>query len=662
VPSRATRLVERDAELARLRSLALETAAGHGGALVVEGPSGAGKTSLLAAAAAAGRGHGLQVLTSTATEIDRELPYGVPRSHLEAALREGWVDAETAFAGAARLARSAVSGELGSAVSPSAMAHAFFWAYMNLAQVRAVLVIADDVHWADDGSLTVLAHLAARIEGAPLSLLAATRPERRVEAGLGSAVEWLRPAPLSLYGVIETTRDVAGQEPSPATARFLHTSTDGNPFLLTELTGALRERGVDLGASVLPQTTDLVPLSVHHRTADLLRSAGPDALRLARALSVLGEASTLGRLAAVGEMEMETIQLAADQLIESGILSGSSQLGFRHPLVRESVLKGMPRGEARRMHARAAHVLEREGARAEAVAAQLLFTDRLGEAWAWQALRRAARDALATGAPHSAARYLRRALDEPLSPETRGTLLIEAGTAEFAAGEVEASETLAAALRLATDARSRALAALLGSNALMAQGRLPEAVALLEETGAKIGEGEERIRLLLEGAVLAAGQLDATLGQDLSPRLERMRRSLIDVRAAPPNAIATTAVWTAMINRPAGEAASLAEQALRAEEAEDDELALAAPSFFHACGALLAAERYERVASLYEETIAFAQGAGSAVTLALGHSWRSLLLLRMGAVLQAEAEAELADRTHEAPLTRLVQPLAAAVR
>jgi DNA-binding CsgD family transcriptional regulator len=185
---------------------------------------------------------------------------------------------------------------------------------------------------------------------------------------------------------------------------------------------------------------------------------------------------------------------------------------------------------------------------------------------------------------------------------------------------------------------------------------------LLEETSAAVGEGDGRLRLLLEGAVLAAGQLDAKLGQDLAPRLERMRRSLAGDRAAPANALATTAVWTAMINRPAGEAAALAEQALRVEAAERDELALAAPSFFHACGALLAAEHYERVAALYDEAIAAAQADGAAVTLALGHSWRSLLFLRMGVVLEAEGEAELAARIHEAPLTRLFQPLAAAVR
>src|SRR6202035_1488887 len=122
------------------------------------------------------------------------------------------------------------------------------------------------------------------------------------------------------------------------------------------------------------------------------------------------------------------------------------------------------------------------GAAAAQVAIHLLRSPP-GENEAVAMLVAAAGTALSQGAPQVAARYLRRALEEPLNDEERVGLLIDLGAAEVQAGDGNAVEHLTAAMRSARSAERRVDAALALAHALAAGGRAAESVEILTAVG-----------------------------------------------------------------------------------------------------------------------------------------------------------------------------------
>ena len=168
-------LLDRDRELEALGALLDAAARGRGGAAVVEGPAGIGKSELLRAAARAAAECGVRPLVARAAELERDLPYGVVRQLLEPpVLGASETERAALLEGPAR--RAAELLDLGGAESePSAAAHGIFWLVANLAADTPLLVAVDDIQWADEPSLRALAYLARRLDGLPVAIVAALR-------------------------------------------------------------------------------------------------------------------------------------------------------------------------------------------------------------------------------------------------------------------------------------------------------------------------------------------------------------------------------------------------------------------------------------------------------------------------------------------------------
>ena len=173
-----------------------------------------------------------------------------------------------------------------------------------------------------------------------------------------------------------------------------------------------------------------------------------------------------------------------------------------HPIVRAAVEADLSPGDRVALHAAAARHLADEGASSDRIAAHLLATDPASDDWVVDSLRAAARSAVATGAPDSAVAYLRRALAEPPCEPLRPDVLLELGFAESYAGDPQAAVHLEAALDAATGVSTQVSIALARGRMLQIDGRNHEALEVFDRTRARIGGGDRRASLMLEGAAL----------------------------------------------------------------------------------------------------------------------------------------------------------------
>ena len=262
-------LVERDHELAALGALL-----DRGGALVIEGGAGIGKTALTAAAAAAARQRGWQVLRGCGSELETGFAFGVVRQLLERVLAEASPEQRAGLlAGPAGPAAGLLAGPPGPAGEPAAedtsfaIRHGLYWLVIHLAAGQPVLIIVDDAHWADEPSLRWLAYLAARLDGLDAALLVALRPaEPASRAGplqaVREAAAAVRPAVLTGDGVAALARAALGEGVPGEQCAALRAASGGNPFYLSELlraTAASAPAGPQAGPPVTPATSAWPP-------------------------------------------------------------------------------------------------------------------------------------------------------------------------------------------------------------------------------------------------------------------------------------------------------------------------------------------------------------------------------------------------------------------
>jgi DNA-binding NarL/FixJ family response regulator len=481
-------ILERDEELTALSAAAAAAGAGRGAFVLVEGPAGIGKTSLLRAACTRPPIAGLRILTARGLALERGFGYGIARQLLEpvraAATPDEWDELLDGAAGlAARVFDGADFGPVEHDV-PHATTHGLYWLVANLAGRGPLLIVVDDAHWADEPSLRWLAHLAARIEGLPAALLVAARdgPDQPVtldELRASPDCTPLRLGPLGSTATEALLRDSFGGQVDAALCQACHASTGGNPFLLESLASALRELGPAASAPGLPGSN---PTELGHYAAGDVERLGPQPVaqavlrrvgqlgdgagQLTRALAVLGGPAPLRHAAGLSGLDLPDAARLADRLRAADVLAPGSTLEFAHPIVRTAVYESIPPGERALAHAAAARLLAAEGAGAERVALHLLHSEPDASPEVTAVLRAAATAASGRGAPGTAADYLRRALDEPADPVARPAVLLDLGLCLASDRSPAAVTALRQAVELAGGPRDRASAALLAARVL----------------------------------------------------------------------------------------------------------------------------------------------------------------------------------------------------
>lgn len=518
-------MLEREHELARICSALRRAGDGAGSLLLVEGPAGIGKTTLLDGARAAAAEREMRILAARATELEREFSYGVVRQLVDPVLRRAaperrqrLLDGADAAVAALRLERSA---EAPAAASEFAALHGLYWLLANLAEEQPLLVMVDDAHWADLASLRFLAFLGPRLPELPVLVLVAARegewdPVRLFAATASDAAgQPLLPAPLSPQACAMLADSRFQQPADEAFCLACHAATGGNPFFVHALLDELLRDGIAPQAAMAGRVLAMGPRTVANAIVARLAVLTPAAVPLARAVAVLGHDVRLEQAARLAGLEVAQAWQAVGELVRVSVLAPQDGLRFAHPIIRNAVYRDIGSDERDRLHRSAAEVLSGERAPLERVAAQLLASRPAGDAHAQATLRQAAREALATGAAGSAVAYLRRALAEPLETQEYGALLTELGAAELLTDGPASIAHLREALPLAVRPAARGAVAIMLARSLLLAGRTREAAATAAEMLAELGEGEQddALRQLQATIVVAAATLDPSLAR-----------------------------------------------------------------------------------------------------------------------------------------------------
>jgi DNA-binding CsgD family transcriptional regulator/tetratricopeptide (TPR) repeat protein len=660
LPPKGNPLRGRADELAQLAGLLSDAADGRGGAALVSGPAGIGKTSLLAATVAAA--DGFEVLQARGGALERDFAFGLVRGLLEPLRRRD--DLDELLRGAAALARPFVDPRATAAAADEhATRHGLYWLCAELAERRPLLVVADDAHWADAPSLRFLVHLARRVEDLPLALLVAARPAEPGDQGtlLGAlagepAVRPVGLVPLSRDAVGELARDALGDAVPAGLADACHEAAAGNPFLVVSSLRALRREAPERWSPDRLRELAAGELSVTLAA----RLEGVRALGLARAAAVLGARAGLRHARALAELDEPEAARQLDVLVAQDVLGapafassaaasgefGAPVLQFVHPLVRAAVYESMPAGERALLHARAARLLTGDGHPPEEVAPHLLATAPGGRAWVSELLGAAAARALSAGAADLAVAYLRRALAEPAPEVARPALLADLGAAEVRLGLPEGIDHLRAARDAAPPGAARALAGRALAWALVPPGRYAEAIEALEAALAELGEGaggqspagaDRELALSLEADLSIAGRLDRRSTERTARRLERFEGRLAGDTPAERALLASLGMRRLMLAEDAPAAAALARRAfeggLISEQGPD------ATPVYDLAYVLLVADELELAERAMTAAIDEARRRGSLLGFARASCFRAQGRWRAGALADAESDA-----------------------
>jgi DNA-binding CsgD family transcriptional regulator len=430
-----------------------------GGFLLVGGEPGIGKSRLLEELGdrAAARDH--VVLSGRAAEFEREMPFAV------------WVDAMDGYVGrfdGSRLRRMGVERveELGGifpslgVVDGAGMPEDRFRAHRavrelvdGLASTRPLVVVLDDLQWADEASLELLNALVRRPPERAVLVAGGHRPSESLDPLRAALGRTSRSILLQLGPLGDDDAERVLPDGMPRSLRVaVLAEAGGNPFYLQQLA---RVPGSATRGGVAEQLEGgfTVPAGVAVAIAEELAALGPETRTLLWGGAVAGEPFDLWLAAAAADIPIEGALEAVDRAAAVELVRPTPAPGqflFRHPLVRRAIYAGAGDGFRLAAHRRAAQALAERRAGVSARAHHVARSAQPGDEEAVALLVQAA-ERRAPRAPAAAASWYADALRllQDGAPEQRGDLLMRRARSLLAAGHLEEShETVEAALEL----------------------------------------------------------------------------------------------------------------------------------------------------------------------------------------------------------------------
>ncbi|CAL9649718.1 hypothetical protein SUDANB105_06588 [Streptomyces sp. enrichment culture] len=642
-----------DAAMSELRASSHGGAPGHGGLLAFTGPGGLGKTALLSAARARATAHGLRVLSCRGGEAEQELAFRAVRQLVQPTLATMNESALHKFMGswypivATTLGLEAAPN--GHVPDPTGVRDGLDWVMTRLTATKGPLVLLlDDLHWADLESLSWLTSFAPRVADLPVLIVAAYRPaELPPEAAAFRALiedHGRRPyslAPLTTAGVARIVRDVVGEQADDEFCAECCAATGGSPFETVELAHGLAERKLRGTREDLPAMRDIAAAVKGPGLLERLRGLGTSTVLFTHAAVVLGSPfspelaatlSSVGSQAAAEAVE----KLRAARIVAEGQAPGGG-LDFEHPIIAKTIYRSISPAFRSGLHNAAAVAVRAAGHGPAAAARHLLEVPCEGKPEAVDSLREAAHEYLRAGAPEAARRLLNRALQEPPLPEQRAALLHQLACATFLIEPTATVHHLREALaEPGVDPELRAAIVYRLTQALAHTDRMAEAATVAAEEAHKAAHPRIRLRMQADHFVWSMFRTDESDSPARSRRLTRLAERLPG-RGPEERWILGLRAWDALLRgEPQQSVLRYAEEALRdgmswTDENRGFEVPVSVALAFMYC------DRPRRAEELFTKGMAECETKGwRGSHLALGQTLFGYIRYRRGDLIEAE--------------------------
>ncbi|HYM96040.1 MAG TPA: AAA family ATPase, partial [Candidatus Sulfotelmatobacter sp.] len=458
-------LVGRESELSDLEDALLATLRGEGGVVIVGGEAGTGKTRLVNTLATRARSLGCVVVSGACSEADLSLPY-LPfleaiGNHLQtedlAQLRDRLGSAADELA--------QLFPQMGRPAAPPGEAtqaklrlfESILLLLRDAARSRALVLILEDIHWADPATRELLDYATRRLRSTNVLVLATYRSDElhRKHALLPTIQGWRRSgnvqlielAPLGSQAVADMVCEIFEEAAvSHEFSEFLQERSEGNPFVLEEMLRDALDRGdifrTDKGWDRKALAEMRIPRTVRDAILQRLERLSREDVSVLSAASVMGRSFDVSSLAAVAGVESSIVLGAIEASVTAQLVEEddptSGRYRFRHALTREAIYEDMVVPRRQQLHSRFADALKSiPGAASVDRAHHLFMAGRNDEAVAM--CIPAAEEALEALAFHDAAALFQRAAPYVRAPVERGRLLCRAGDAYWNNSESDAA-------------------------------------------------------------------------------------------------------------------------------------------------------------------------------------------------------------------------------
>jgi DNA-binding CsgD family transcriptional regulator/tetratricopeptide (TPR) repeat protein len=616
--------------------------------VAITGEPGIGKSRLLAELKSLATGAGWTVRGARAAELESHVPFGMFVTALDDQLAALGAD-RLAVLGRQQLGLLAAVFPAIPSPGPADLVDAE--RYRLHRAVRTVLellvppsglvLVLDDLHWADEGSMELLDFLLRHPPRARLLLAVAGRPRQRSlrlwhalsRAEADGVARLLELTPLSRADADHLVPAELGR----SRREEIHRAGAGNPFYLEALVRAGRSGSAVDGAALHPDWA--VPVAVHAVLAAELTALPREDRIVAHAAAVAGDDFDADSLVEIAEVGAGTVLAALDRLADRDLVRldhATGRFRYRHPLVRSVAYQDAGPAWRLRAHGRAAAALRRRGAAPAEYARHVERSAVRGDLEAVTALAEAAEATMHT-TPATAGHFLRAAIrllpDAESAAPQRLVLLGRLAQALGATGDLwQARETLHEVLRLlpAELAGVRAQTARFCATVERLLGRYPEARAMLHSEWRRVEGIDAHAAAVLLVALLVGEcvERERGLGTDLVADAIAAARDVGD-----PPLLATALAVATLIDRKADR---LAEAAELVDALPDGDLAREVEATFWLAWAEASADRLASAGRHADRGLRLARATGQSHAMAALTAIRGMVHAYLGELTEAE--------------------------
>ncbi|MFC9970876.1 ATP-binding protein [Spirillospora sp. NPDC127200] len=405
-------LIGRRSALDALHGEIGRTVTSHGGLVLITGEAGIGKTALAVASVQEAARQGAVVLTGNCWESDGAPNYWpwvqIARRLRRTAAADEWAQAGSSLA--------CLLGEPAEPLEGFALHDAVTTALVAISQSRPVVVLIEDLHWADPGSMALL-EFAARHTWFERLLVICTYRDAEMGEPLAARATVIRLDGLPPEDVGRLMAQTAGRPPEPRLVREMHRRTGGNPFFVEQAT---RLTGGGAAGTIPPEVRQVLS-----RRLSLLPEPVRRLLTVAAVLGGECDGDVLSATARQADVPYDERMIG--EAVTAGLLTErEGRLAFVHDLVRQTLYDTLTRRQAEPLHAAAVRA-QHDTAPAELAVHVERAGGELDRHHALDLLKAAARDAVGRLARQEAAAHHRRALAIVGEHDVRARVLILLG-------------------------------------------------------------------------------------------------------------------------------------------------------------------------------------------------------------------------------------------